>query len=106
RPIKARDTIEVREARIGPNGGMEHDRAWALYAQDGKSVNGKRTAAVHLIRAEYEPDLSRVTLAVPGDRRKIPAMSFAFPGDTEQAAFWFSEYFEQPVMVRYSADGF
>ena len=59
-PIKSLDPIEVREARIGPNGGLEHDRAWALYAQDGKWVNGKRTAAMHLIRAGYEPDLSRV----------------------------------------------
>jgi MOSC domain-containing protein len=105
-PIKSLDPIEVREARIGPNGGLELDRAWALYAQDGKWVNGKRTAAMHLIRAAYAPDLSRVTLSVPGDRRKIPAMSFAFPGDTEPAGFWFSEYFEQPVTVRYSADGF
>ena len=105
-PIKSLDPIEVREARIGSNGGLEHDRAWALYAQDGKWVNGKRTAAMHLIRASYAPDLSGVTLAVPGDRRKIPTMTFAFPGDTEQAGFWFSEYFEQPVSVRYSADGF
>jgi len=105
-PIKSLDPIEVREARIGPNGGLEHDRAWALYAQDGKWVNGKRTAAMHLIRAEYAPDLSRVTLSIPGDRRGIPAMSFAFPRDTEEAGFWFSTYFEQPVIVRYSADGF
>jgi MOSC domain-containing protein len=105
-PIKSLDPFEVREARIGPNGGLEHDRAWALYARDGKWVNAKRTAAMHLIRAEYAPDLSCVTLSVPGDRRKIPLMSFAFPGDTEQAGFWFSEYFEQPVIVRYAADGF
>jgi uncharacterized protein YcbX len=105
-PIKSLDPLEVREARIGPNGGLEHDRAWALYAQDGKWVNGKRTAAMHLIRAEYAPDLSRVTLSVPGDRRRIPAMSFAFPQDTEDAGFWFSTYFEHPVIVRYSADGF
>src|SRR5262249_25084107 len=31
-PIKSLDAIEVSEARIGPNGGLEHDRAWALYA--------------------------------------------------------------------------
>jgi len=105
-PIKSLDPIEVSEARIGPNGGLQHDRAWALYSRDGKWVNGKRTAAMHLIRAEYTTDLSRVTLAVPGDRRKIPAMNFAFPDDVEQAGFWFTEYFEQPVTVRYSADGF
>jgi len=105
-PIKSLDPFEVREARIGPNGGLEHDRAWALHSADGRWVNAKRTAAMHLIRAAYAPDLGSVTLSVPGDRRKIPAMAFAFPQDTEAAGFWFSEYFEQPVIVRYSADGF
>ena len=105
-PIKALDPVDVREARIGPGGGMELDRVWALYTTDGRWVNGKRTAAIHLIRAAYAPDLSVVTLSVPGDRRRIRATTIPFPGDTEAAAEWFSVYFEQPIQVRYSADGF
>jgi uncharacterized protein len=105
-PIKALDPVFVNEARIGPNGGLELDRAWALYSVDGRWVNGKRTPAIHLIHAEYAPDLSRVTLSVPGDRRKIPAMSFVFPGDHEGAADWFSVYFEQVIQVRYAREGF
>jgi len=96
----------VREARIGPGGGLEHDRAWALFSVDGRWVNGKRTAAMHLIRASYAPDLSSVTLGVPGDRRKIPARTFPFPGGTEDAAEWFSVYFEQQILVRHSPEGF
>jgi uncharacterized protein YcbX len=105
-PIKALDAVSVNEARIGPNGGLELDRVWALYSVDGRWVNGKRTGAVHLIRAAYEPDISSVTLTVPGDRRGIPRMSFAFPGDTDGAAEWFSMYFEQAIQVRYSREGF
>lgn len=105
-PIKALDPVSVDEARIGPNGGLELDRVWALYSADGRWVNGKRTAAMHLIRAAYAPGISSVTLTVPGDRRNIPAMTFAFPGDKEGAAEWFSMYFEQPIQVRYSPDGF
>jgi uncharacterized protein len=105
-PIKALDPVSVGEARIGPNGGLELDRVWALYSADGRWVNGKRTAAMHLIRAAYAPDISSVTLAVPGDRRDIPAMTFAFPGDTEGAAEWFSMYFEQAIQVRYTREGF
>jgi uncharacterized protein YcbX len=97
--------VLVNEARIGPNGGLELDRAWALYSADGRWVNAKRTAAMHLIRASYAPDISSVTLTVPGDRRKIPAMSFAFPGDAESAAEWFSMYFEQAIQVRYMREG-
>jgi uncharacterized protein YcbX len=105
-PIKSLDPVSVREAHIGPNGSLELDRAWALYSVDGRWVNGKRTAAMHLIRAEFAPDLSSVTLSVPGDRRNIPARTFAFPADTESAAEWFSVYFEQQLLVRYAREGF
>src|SRR3984893_2310097 len=105
-PIKALDPVSVTEARIGPGGGLEHDRAWALYSVDGRWVNGKRTAAMHLIRATYAPDISSVTLSVPGDRRNIPARTFPFPAGTEDAAEWFSVYFEQQILVRHAPEGF
>jgi uncharacterized protein YcbX len=105
-PIKSLDPVSVTEARIGPGGGLEHDRAWALFSVDGRWVNGKRTAAMHLVRATYAPDLSSVTLAVPGDRRQIPARTFPFPGGAEDAAEWFSVYFEQQILVRHAPEGF
>jgi len=71
-PIKALDAVSVNEARIGPAGGLELDRVWALSSVDGRWVNGKRTAAVHLIRAAYAPDISSVTLTVPGPARHPP----------------------------------
>src|SRR5260370_26698238 len=105
-PIKSLDPVHVKKARIGPGGGLEFDRAWALYSVDGQWVNGKRTAAIHLIRAAFAPDLSSVTLSVPGDQRKTPATTFAFPGDAAAASKWFSDFFEQPITVRYSPEGF
>jgi len=105
-PIKSLDPVSVPEARIGPSGGLALDRAWALYSVDGKWVNGKRTQAIHLIRASYSPDLRGVTLSVPWDRREIPTRSFSFPGDHEDAAEWFSVFFDQQIIVRYSENGF
>jgi uncharacterized protein len=105
-PIKSLDPIEVPEARIGPNGGLEFDRAWALYTVDGRWVNGKRTPAIHRVRAAYPPDLNSVTLSAPGDTRKMFTAKLAFPGDTERAGEWFSAYFEQQIMVRYAREGF
>jgi uncharacterized protein YcbX len=105
-PIKSLDPVHVKEARIGPGGGLEFDRAWALYSADGQWVNGKRTAAIHLIRAAYAPDVSSVTLSVPGDSRKIPTKTFAFPGDIHSASKWFSGFFEQRMTVRHSPEGF
>jgi uncharacterized protein len=105
-PIKSLDPIEVPEARIGPNGSLECDRAWALYTVDGRWVNAKRTAAIHRIRAAYPPDLKSVTLSVPDDSRKMYVATLAFPADTERAADWFSAYFEQQIIVRYAREGF
>ncbi len=105
-PIKALDPVSVKEARIGPGGGLELDRAWALCSADGQWVNGKRTAAIHLIRAAFAPDLRSVTLSVPGDRRGISTKTFAFPADSADASQWFSAYFEQPIAVRHALEGF
>jgi uncharacterized protein YcbX len=105
-PIKSLDPVSVREARINPSGGLALDRAWALYSVDGKWVNGKRTPAVHLIRAAYSTGLREVALSVPGDRRELPTRTFAFPEAHEDAAEWFSVFFEQQIIVRYSENGF
>ena len=104
-PIKALDPVQVKEARIGPGGGLEFDRVWALYSADGQWVNGKRTAAVHLIRAAYAPDFGSVTLSVP-DRRGTPTKTFDFPGGSADAAQWFTAFFDQAITVRYSPEGF
>lgn len=105
-PIKSLDPVEVSEARISPSGGLVYDRAWALYSVDGKWVNGKRTPLIHFIRANYSPDVRSVTLSVPGDRRKIPTRTFAFPEAHDEASEWFSVFFEQQIIVRYSENGF
>ena len=105
-PIKSLDPMHVKEARIGPGGGLEFDRAWALYSADGQWLNGKRTAAIYLIRAAFAPDVSSVTLSVPGDSRKTPTKTFAFPGDAAAASQWFSKFFEQPITVRHAPEGF
>jgi uncharacterized protein len=104
-PTKALDAVQVKEARIGPGGGLELDRVWALYSADGQWINGKRTAAIHLIRAAYAPDLSSVTLSVPTERGGIPTKTFDFPGGSADAAQWFSAFFDQLVTVRYSPEG-
>jgi uncharacterized protein YcbX len=105
-PIKGLDPVQVKEARIGPGGGLELDRAWALYSADGLWINGKRTAAIHLIRAAFAPDLSSVTLSVPTERGGVPTKTFEFPGGALDAAQWFSAFFDQSVTVRHSAGGF
>jgi uncharacterized protein YcbX len=105
-PIKSLDPVTLQQTVIGPAGGLQFDRAWALHTVDGRWLNAKRTAAMHLIRTSYSEDFGRVTISVPGDSRGIPAGGFDFPYGHEQASEWFSRYFEQKIIVRYDAGGF
>ncbi len=59
-PIKSIDGVDVESVAVLPNGALEHDRRFALVDADGRYVNGKRTAAVHRIRATY--DLAQMTV--------------------------------------------
>jgi uncharacterized protein YcbX len=107
-PIKGLDPVSVPAARIGPNGGLELDRVWALFSVDGKWINGKSTRAIHHIRAEYDPGVSLVTLSLPSDSArsgKIKTGRFAFPFDYERASSWFSDYFGETVLVRHIPEG-
>jgi uncharacterized protein len=104
-PIKALDGVTVPACRIGPGGGLEFDRVWALHTGDGACINGKRTPAVHGIRAVFEPDLSAVALSVRGSRTGPATRTFAFPHEHASAASWFSEYFGHPVAVHHAPEG-
>jgi uncharacterized protein YcbX len=105
-PIKSLDPVSVAEARIGPACGLELDRTWALYTLDNRVVRGKRTPAIFRIRAEFAPDVSSVTLSAPTDHRRIESRQFAFPQEHDAAAEWFTEYFEQRILVRHSRNGY
>jgi uncharacterized protein len=106
-PIKGLDPVSVAEARIGPNGGLELDRVWVLFSVDGSWINGKRTAAIHRIRAEYDPGVSMVTLSVSGHPTNghLKPARFSFPSDYDRAASWLSEYFDETVIVRHIPEG-
>jgi uncharacterized protein len=105
-PIKALDSVEVSEARIGPKGGLALDRVWAPYASDGQWIRGKRTPALHLIRSRFAPGFRSVELIPPAGRGDLLPAQFSFPGDTAEAGRWFSRYLGEAVTVRYAEDGF
>ena len=50
-PIKSLARIAVPHVKILASGALEHDREFALFDLQGKFVNGKRYAKVHLLRS-------------------------------------------------------
>lgn len=104
-PIKSLDGVSVEQSRIGGGGGLELDRVWALFSADGRCLNGKRTAEMQQIRADFAPVISSVTLSGLGGRRDVAPQEFAFPGDHSSAAEWFSAFLDRAVTVRYVPEG-
>lgn len=81
-PIKSLDGVDVESARLLSSGALEHDRQFAIVDAAGKFVNGKRTAAIHAIRAEY--DLAALTVRLGG------AAEFSLREQQEEIAAWLS----------------
>ncbi len=93
-PIKSLDPVEVSQVTITAGGSLRQDRAYRLVDDQGRVINGKRTAQVHLIRAQFHADFSadyqRVTLS--SDQDPTPTL-FDLSQDRSALQDWFSAYF-------------
>ena len=101
-PIKSLDGISVEEACITPGGILENDRVFAMMDQDGKVVNGKRTARVHELRCVFDPEIKEVRLNE--NAGSAAQFSLSDPGPINK---WLSDFFGFPVSLqRDSKSGF
>ncbi len=96
-PIKSFDAVTVETAGVLPAGCLEHDRRFAVFDDDGKVVNGKRTPLVHLLHTTFDPDFNRVTIV---DRRSDRAETFSLSGDYSPLESRLSEHFGFAVHIR------
>ncbi len=88
-PIKSLDGVSVTQTKILSGGALAHDREFAIVDQQGKWVNGKRTAAVHQVRSQFHLNARVVTLSVQG---KNP-VSFHLDHARTAIATWLSDFF-------------
>ncbi len=87
-PIKSLDGVEADRLIVRPSGALEYDRRWALVDADGRPVNGKRTAAVNLVRAEYDLGAMRIRVRNGEDG---PSAEFSLVDDRTALAAWMSD---------------
>ena len=64
-PIKSLDGVSVNQGTVLSSGALKNDRRWAIIDAQGRIVNGKRTAAIHSIRAKFATGIESVTLSHP-----------------------------------------
>jgi uncharacterized protein YcbX len=86
-PIKSLDGVDVTAATVLPSGALAGDRRFALVDSDGRFVNGKRTPAIHAIRAEIDPAAMTVRLRHGPSEQ---AGAFSLIGDRVPLSHWFS----------------
>ncbi|MBV9388122.1 MAG: MOSC N-terminal beta barrel domain-containing protein [Chroococcidiopsidaceae cyanobacterium CP_BM_ER_R8_30] len=89
-PIKSLDGIAVPHAKILASGALAQDREFALFDAQGRFVNGKRHAKVHLLRSSLDTESRILCLRIQGTDQ----VSW-FHLDKERTALeaWLSDYF-------------
>ncbi|THE66405.1 MOSC domain-containing protein [Salinadaptatus halalkaliphilus] len=94
-PVKGLDGIELTAASILEGGTLAHDREFALFDTDGEVINGKRTALVHDIETDFDPETTELVVTTPdGD-----GVEFDLETDRERAEAWFGDYFDESVTL-------
>lgn len=86
-PIKSLDGYTVDATELMEMGPIVGDRRWAIVDPMRQFVNGKRTAAVHPIRAAFGEGGNAVTLS----REGLAEARFALPDEAGRAGEWLSE---------------
>jgi uncharacterized protein YcbX len=99
-PIKSLDGVDLDRVALTSAGTLAGDREYAIFA-DGEPLNGKRTRAVHGVRARYPEPPHVVTLETDGQQRRFDLRE-------ERGAFerWCESYFDRTVSVERNESGF
>jgi uncharacterized protein YcbX len=86
-PIKSLDGVSLNQTEVLASGALANDRRFALFDADGRFINGKRTAAVHHIRATYDLALMCVHLH---HTIRNQAADFSLADDQPKIGDWLS----------------
>ena len=89
-PIKSLDGVEVRKAKVLQSGALEYDRQFAIFDEQGKFVNAKRYAKIHLLRSEFDLENNIVSLKIQGNET---GKSFNIKSEIFHLETWLSKFF-------------
>jgi uncharacterized protein YcbX len=96
-PIKSLDGISVSSATVLASGALKHDREFAIVDAQGRFVNGKHNAQVHLLRSHFSLSHRTVTLQIQG----TPTQQIFHLDDQRDALeAWLSDFFGFSVQLQ------
>jgi len=101
-PVKSLDGISLQRAQIGAGGCLVHDREYAIIDSNGKFVNGKSNARVHLLRSTIDFENGVISL-----RHETETNWNHFHLKNDKAALdeFLSAFFEMPVALYQNTQG-
>ena len=96
-PIKSLDQVDCDRVIILKSGALEGDRTWAIFAQDGSFVNGKRNNKIYALRSEFDLKTNTVSLRIQGTDQTA---TFNLRESCGALCNWLEEYFGFPVEIK------
>lgn len=96
-PIKSLDGVEVEQARVLHSGALEYDRQFAIFDEQGKYVNAKRFAKIHLLRSKFDLENHIVSVKIQGSETEE---SFNIKSERLSLEAWLSEFFGFTVKLK------
>jgi uncharacterized protein YcbX len=110
-PVKSLDPHPVDRATVLENGGLTHDREFAMVDAEGNYVNGKRERATHRLRSRFHPpggvgeDDDGPALSLrPNDGERWTRFSLV-DGERGPLEAWLTDYFGYEVRVERDVRG-
>ena len=100
-PVKSLDPVDLQEAEIGIHS-LKNDRIFAMLADDGRFVNGKRTGRVNQLRSEFNLVDNKVTLSQRDGGEK---QTFELRENNEQLVAYLSDFFSMNVTLIHRDNG-
>ena len=95
-PVKSLDGVALTQATVLESGALQHDREFALFDEQGRFVNGKRNAKVHLLRSTFDAHFKQLSLQIQGTNHSV---DFHINDERTDLETWLSNYFGFPVKV-------
>lgn len=103
-PIKSLDPVAVDGTIVLASGALQQDREFAIADAQGRFVNGKRNAKVHLLRSSWDAATKTVCLHIQDTQKR---QVFHLEQERTKLETWLSDYFDFDVqLVQNSLAGF
>jgi len=100
-PIKSLDYMELNSV-IASNYSLLNDRRFALFSDDAKYINGKRTGRVNQLKTEYDLENNTITLS---ERESAKKYSFDLNPNNTELLSYLSDFFAMNVSLKESQNG-